>query len=73
MLISAALFGIAHYREQGLAGTQQAAFVGLVFGTIFAVTGRIGMLMCAHAAFDLTALAIIYWDLEATVAHWLFE
>jgi hypothetical protein len=23
----------------------------------------------AHAAFDLTAVAIIYWNLESTVAH----
>ena len=46
---------------------------GLVFGTIFAVTGRIWMLMCAHAAFDLTALAIIYWGLESDVAHLVFK
>lgn len=29
--------------------------------------------MCAHAAFDLTALALIYWDLETDVAHWFFR
>ncbi len=45
----------------------------LVFGTIFAVTGRIWMLMIAHAAFDLTALWIIYWDLETKVAHFFFK
>jgi membrane protease YdiL (CAAX protease family) len=44
-----------------------------VFGTIFAVTGRIWMLMCAHAAYDLTAVAIIYWNLEADVAHLVFR
>jgi hypothetical protein len=27
------------------------------------------MLMCAHAAFDLTALAMIYWRLEAFLQH----
>lgn len=43
--------------------------VGFVFGTIFAVTRPIWMLMVAHAAFDLTAVAIIYWDLELAVAH----
>lgn len=52
---------------------EQATIVGLVFGTIFAVTGRIWMLMCAHAAFDLTAPAIIYWDLESDVAHLVFR
>jgi hypothetical protein len=29
--------------------------------------------MCAHAAFDLAAVAIIYWNLEATVAHLVFK
>ena len=52
---------------------QQATIVGLVFGAIFAITGRIWMLMLAHAAFDLTALAIIYWDLETDVARLLFK
>ncbi len=28
--------------------------------------------MVAHAAFDLTALAIIYWNLESRVAHLVF-
>lgn len=73
VLITSTLFGLAHYPEQGLAGTEQAIITGLVFGTIFAVTGRIWMPMVAHAAFDLTAYAIIYWDLETTVAHWVFK
>jgi hypothetical protein len=29
--------------------------------------------MFAHAAFDLTALAIIYWNLESKVAHLIFK
>ena len=73
VLLTAGWFGLAHYPVQGLAGAQQGTIVGLVFGTIFAVTGRIGMLMVAHAAFDLTALAIIYWNLESKVAHLIFE
>jgi membrane protease YdiL (CAAX protease family) len=73
VLLTAGLFGLAHYFEQGLPGLQQATIVGLVFGAIFAVTGRIFMLMIAHAAFDLTALAIIYWNLESTVAHLIFD
>lgn len=72
VLLTAALFGLAHYPDQGLAGAQQATIFGLVFGTIFAITGRIWTLMCAHAAFDLTALAIIYWDLETDVARLIF-
>jgi hypothetical protein len=31
------------------------------------------MLIIAHAAFDLTALAMIYWNLESKVAHLLFK
>jgi uncharacterized protein len=73
VLLTAALFGIAHYPDQGLPGTQQGAIFGLVFGTIFAITGRLWMLMCAHAAFDLTALAIIYWNLETDVARLIFQ
>jgi membrane protease YdiL (CAAX protease family) len=72
VVLTSVVFGSLHYFEQGRAGVQQATIVGLVFGTIFAVTGRIWMLMCAHAAFDLTAIAIIYWDLESAVAHLVF-
>ena len=73
VLLTAVWFGLGHYAVQGLAGAEQATIVGLVFGTIFAVTGRIWMLMCAHVAFDLTALAIIYWNLESDVAHFVFK
>jgi membrane protease YdiL (CAAX protease family) len=73
VLITSVLFGLAHYSVQGLAGAQQGTIFGLVFGTIFAATGRLWMLMCAHAAFDLTAYAIIFWDLESRVAHLVFQ
>ena len=73
VVLASVLFGLAHYPEQGLPGSQQATIVGLVFGAIFTATGGLWMLMCAHAAFDLTALALIYWDLETDVAHWLFR
>jgi membrane protease YdiL (CAAX protease family) len=73
VLITSALFALAHYTVQGLPGVEQAIVTGLVFGTIFAVTGRIFMPMIAHAAFDLTALAMIYWDFESNVAHLIFK
>jgi uncharacterized protein len=73
VLLTSAWFGAVHYPEQGLAGTQQGLIVGLVFGTIFAFTRRLWMLMCAHAAFDVTALALIYWNLEERVAHFIFR
>lgn len=68
VLITSVWFGLAHLPEQGLAGMEQAVIVGLVFGTIYAVTGRLWLLIVAHAVFDLAALAIIYWDVEAQVA-----
>ncbi|MEK6372104.1 MAG: CPBP family intramembrane glutamic endopeptidase [Acidobacteriota bacterium] len=73
VLITSAWFGISHYAVQGLSGTEQATIVGLVFGTIFAFAGRLFKLMCAHTAFDLTALAMIYWDVETDVAHLVFK
>lgn len=73
VILTSTVFALAHYPVQRLAGTEQAAVVGLVFGTIFAKTGRIWMLMCAHAAFDLTAYALIYWNFELPVAHLVFR
>jgi membrane protease YdiL (CAAX protease family) len=73
VLITSLWFGLGHYFNQGLAGTEQATITGLVFGSIFAFSGRIFMLMCAHAAYDLAALAMIYWNLETRVAHLVFK
>src|SRR5215471_6654033 len=73
VLITTILFTSVHYPEQGLPGVEQACITGLVFGSIFAVTGRIFMLMIAHAAFDLTALWIIYCGFETQIAHLIFK
>jgi membrane protease YdiL (CAAX protease family) len=73
VLFTSVWFALNHYSLQGLAGVEQATITGIVFGTIFAVTGRIWMLMIAHAAFDLTALAMIYWNFESWVAHLVFK
>ena len=73
VLITSALFALAHYTVQGFPGVEQALVTGLVYGTIFAITGRIFMVMIAHAAFDVTALAMIYWNFETNVAHLIFK
>ncbi len=73
VILTAGLFAAAHYSVQGLAGAEQAAITGLVFGTIFAFTRRIWMVMFAHAAYDLAAVAMIYWSLESDVAHLIFK
>jgi len=72
ILLTSALFGAAHYADQGLTGAEQGTITGLVFGTIFASNGQILIPMFAHAAFDLTALTMIYLDLESKVAHLVF-
>ncbi len=73
VLLTAGLFALAHYHDQGLWGVEQAAVTGLVFGTIYAVTGRLWLPMLAHAAFDVTAVVLIYWNWESAVAHLLFQ
>jgi len=67
------LFGLSHYFSQGWVGVEQATITGLVFGTIFAATKNIWMVMIAHACFDLTALAMIYKNVESQIAHWIFK
>ncbi len=73
VVLTSFAFAVAHYRVQGLAGAEQAAITGLAFGTIYAITGRIWLPMFAHAAFDLTAVWMIYWGLETRVAHLVFK
>jgi uncharacterized protein len=73
VLVTSAWFGYAHYGFQGMPGVENAAVVGLVFGTVFAITGRLFLLMIAHVAFDLAAYAMIYWDFETAVAHFFFK
>jgi uncharacterized protein len=73
LALTTLLFAAAHLPTQGLAGAEQAIFTGLAFGTMVIITGRIWTAMFAHAAFDLTALAIIYWNLERPIAHVLFR
>jgi len=73
VMLTSLWFAFGHYANQGFVGAGQAMMVGLVFGTIYTRTRRIFMLMCAHTAFDLTALAMIYWNLESCVAHLVFR
>jgi membrane protease YdiL (CAAX protease family) len=73
LMLATVWFAAVHYPDQGLAGVEQAVVTGLAFGTIFLMTGSLFIPMLAHAAFDLAAIAIIYWDLETRVAHFLFR
>jgi membrane protease YdiL (CAAX protease family) len=73
VLLTAVLFGMAHYSGQGRDGVVQAIITGLTFGSIFAYTGRLMFLMIAHAAFDVAAVLIIYFDVETRIAHLVFR
>ena len=73
IVLTAVWFGAEHYSLQGLAGVRQATVVGLIFGAVFAVTRRLPMLIVAHIAFDITAVALIYWELETAVARVFFR
>src|SRR5438477_1056243 len=43
LLITSILFASVHYPGQGILGTEQSRITGLIFGSIFAITGRIFM------------------------------
>jgi membrane protease YdiL (CAAX protease family) len=63
------VFASVHIPEQRIAGAEQAVFTGLVFGTMYALTRSLWLPIVTHAAFDLTAVAMIYFNLEAPIAH----
>jgi uncharacterized protein len=73
VLLTSLWFGGLHAFGQGLAGAEQATITGLAFGTFYAATGRLWPIVIAHAAFDVTAVGIIYAGLETTVAHGFFR
>lgn len=73
LVVTTALFAAAHLPDQGWPGAEQAAVTGLVFGAAYLLTGQLWLSMALHAAFDLTAVVLIYENWEDTVAHWLFR
>ena len=73
VLLTSFWFGLNHFVLMGAAGFENAAVFSLVFGAVYAVTRRLWLLMFAHFAADFVAFAIIYWGMEAKVAHWVFR
>ena len=73
LVLTTALFALAHLSDQGVAGAEQAAMTGLAFGLAYSATKSLVPVIVAHAAFDLTAVALIYWRLEGAVAHTVFR
>jgi membrane protease YdiL (CAAX protease family) len=66
-------FASAHWSNQGWPGVEQALFTGFVFGAILARTGSVFLPMIMHAAFDLTALWMIFGSFETRIAHLVFK
>jgi hypothetical protein len=72
VLVTAILFGLGHYSLQGPAGAQHAAIMGLVFGSLYALTNRLWLPVVTHAAFNLAGLAIIYLGVGAELDAWFW-
>ena len=73
VLATGILFGAVHYPLGGIFSATQATFVGLVYGAVFAQTGRLWPLIAAHAAFNVVAVLIIYLGWEEAFAHLIFR
>jgi len=73
IIVTSLAFAAAHDADQGVAGVAQAAITGVSLGAIYALSGNLWTPMIFHAAYDVTALLIIYWDLESAVGHALFR
>ena len=71
--LTTTLFALAHYPDQGLPGVEQAVVTGGVLGTVFAARRQLWLVVIAHAAFDVTAVVLIYAGWEERVAHWFLR
>lgn len=72
VLLTSIVFGVGHYALQGTAGAQNAAIMGLVYGTLYVISGRIWLPIFTHAAFNLSGLAIIYLGVGAELDAWFW-
>ncbi len=73
VLISAAIFGPAHYITQGYFGMVQGTIVGVIFAVVYLLNGRnLWPLIVAHATFDVLAIWLIYAGVEEQVARSVF-
>jgi hypothetical protein len=71
--ITTGLFAVAHYHDQGWPGVEQAAVTGLVFALLYLSTRQLWIPMVVHAAFDLTAVVLIFMGWESAIAHLFFR
>jgi membrane protease YdiL (CAAX protease family) len=73
LVLTSLLFGSAHLLDQGWPGATQATITGFAFGLAYLRLGRIWPVVVAHAAFDVTAVVMIYLNLEEAIAHALLR
>jgi len=73
VVVTSLLFGMAHLIDQGWPGVVQSTLTGFVFGLAYLRLRRIWPVMVAHAAFDVTAVLLIYWDMEEPIARALLR
>jgi membrane protease YdiL (CAAX protease family) len=73
ILISTVIFASLHY-QQGAAGVENAAILGLLAALIYVGFGRnLWPLVVMHAIYDLLSLCLIYFHLEEAAAHLVFR
>ena len=73
ILVSTAIFASLHY-QQGAAGIENAAILGLLAALIYVGFGRnLWPLVAMHAVYDLLSLFLIYFHMEAAAAHLIFR
>ena len=72
VLITATIFRVGHYPEQGYTGATQAFIIALMVGTYFAISRNIWPVIIMHATFDIFSVLIVYFGLESRVANFVF-
>ena len=72
VLITSTLFGLAHLPEQQWVGAVNAFIVSVIVGTVFAVYRNLWTVIIWHAAFDICALLILYFDIDTKIANAFF-
>jgi len=73
VIVTAVLFGAAHYQYQGWTGVQQAAIMGVVYGSLYAKTRNLWLVVVLHAVFDIAAVLMIYLGVEIGLARLVFK
>jgi len=73
VVVTSLLFGMAHLIDQGWPAVVQSTLTGFVFGLAYLRLRRIWPVMVAHAAFDVTAVLLIYWNMEEPIARALLR